>query len=157
MRVIMIAAECVPFAKAGGLGDVIGALPIQLERLGVDVSVCIPRYRTIDLDRFGFQPLAAPGENSVPLGAETLSYDVHVATLPGASVKVFLIGNDHFFGRDGIYVDPYTGKDYPDQSDRWIFFDRAVMEFLQHQFPNADILHCHDQQTALIAAYLRKF
>jgi len=157
MRVIMIAAECLPFAKAGGLGDVIGALPIQLEKLGVDVSICIPRYRTIDLDKFGFQPQAVPGETRVPIGSETFSYDLHVATLPGSSVKVFLIGNDHFFGRDGIYVDPYTGKDYPDQSDRWIFFDRAIMEFLQHQFPDADILHCHDQQTALIAAYLRKF
>src|SRR5262245_40675242 len=157
MRVIMIAAECAPFAHAGGLGDVMAALPIQLETLGIDVSICMPRYRTIDLEKFGFQPHSVPAGNGVPLGSETFSYDVHVTTLPGSSVKVFLIGNDHFFGRDGIYFDPYTGKDYPDQSDRWIFFNRAVMEFLQHQSPDADILHCHDHQTALIAAYLRKF
>src|SRR5262245_5782842 len=157
MRVIMIAAECAPFAKAGGLGDVIGVLPIQLEKLGVDISVCLPRYRLIDLEKFGFQSHPVPGENRVPFGSEELSYDLHASVLPGSSVKVFLIGNDRFFNRDGLYVDPYTGKDYPDQADRWIFFDRAVMEFLKFQFPDTDILHCHDQQTALIAAYLRKF
>ena len=157
LRVVMVAAECLPFAQAGGLGDVLGALPAELEKRGVDVSVVIPRYRAIDLRKFGFQPYAIPRETAIHLGWEEMFYDVHVGTLPGSSVKVFLLGNDRFFDRDGIYVDPNTGRDYADQSDRWIFFNRAAIEFLKYEFPAADIIHCHDHQTALIPAYLRRF
>ena len=76
--------------------------------------------------------------------------------MPNSSIDVFLIGSDRFFDRPGIYVDPATAKDYPDQADRWIFFQRAVMEFLKNAVPSPDILHCHDHQTGLIPAYLRR-
>ena len=154
LKVLMVAAECVPFAKVGGLGDVIGALPLALEKLGVDVSVVLPRYSTIDIARFGFEPYPSRGNGKAYVGFESLPYDVHRAKLPNSSVDVFLLGNDRFFDRPGIYFDPTTGKDYPDQADRWIFFQRAVMEFFKSQPP--DILHCHDYQTGLIPAYLRK-
>ena len=130
MRVVMVAAECVPFAKAGGLGDVIGALPIQLERLGIEVSILLPRYRSIELQKYGFEPFPVSGEMRVPFGWEELTYDVQVSVLPGTSIKVFLIGNDRFFNRDGLYFDPVTGRDFPDQVDRWIFFSRASMEVM---------------------------
>jgi starch synthase len=156
-RVVMVAAECVPFAKAGGLGDVIGALPVELAKLGVDVTVLLPRYRSVDLQKFAFQSYPRRADTRVPLGWELLPYDVHTGVIPGSSVKVFLIGNDRFFDRDGIYVDPSTSKDFPDQADRWIFFNRAVMDFLKNEYPNADVIHCHDHQTALIPAYLRRF
>ena len=102
----MAASECVPFAKVGGLGDVIGALPVALRKLGVSVSIAIPRHRVIDLSRFGFQPYPVPGNGLVPLGFENVPYDVHHGRLPGSSVDVFLIGNDRFFDRTGIYFDP---------------------------------------------------
>src|SRR5689334_11063257 len=123
----MVAAECEPFAKAGGLGDVLGALPIELNKLGVYVNVILPRYRSIDLEKFGFQPHPTHHDGIAPLGWENLPYDVHVSNLPGSPVKIFLIGNDRFFNRDGMYFDPHTGKDYADQADRWIFFNRAAM------------------------------
>jgi starch synthase len=153
----MAAGECVPFAKVGGLGDVIGALPLALEKLGVRVSVIMPRHRMIDLNRYAFTPQAAPGTGRVPLGFESVPYDVHRARLPNSSVDVYLIGNDRFFDRPGVYVDPETGRDYHDQADRWIFFQRAVMEFFKASVPAPDILHSHDHHTALIPAYLRKF
>lgn len=153
----MVAAECVPFAKVGGLADVIGALPIALEKLGVSVTIVIPRHRVIDLANFGFEPFPVPGTGLVPVGFENVPYDVHRSKLPGSSVDVFLLGNDRFFDRPGLYVDPANGKDYPDQADRWIFFQRAVMEFFKGQSPAPDVLHCHDHQTGLIPAYLRKF
>ena len=156
INVLMVAAEAEPFAKVGGLADVIGALPRALEKLGVSVTIAIPRYRTIDLSRFGFQPYPVTAGSRVHLGPELLSYDVHRATMPDSSIDVFLIGNDRFFDRNGIYVDAETGKDYPDQADRWIFFQRAVMEFFKTR-PAPHILHCHDYQTGLIPAYLRKF
>ncbi len=153
----MVAAECVPFAKAGGLGDVIGALPAELEAMGVECSVVIPRYRSIELQKHGFVPFEVPGERRVPFGWEELLYDVHAGRLPGTNVNVFLIGNDRFFDRDGIYFDPHTGRDYGDQADRWIFFNRASTEFLKQVFPGVDVIHTHDHQTALIPAYIRRF
>src|SRR2546428_13085249 len=157
LRVLMVAAECVPFAKVGGLADVLGALPLALEKLGVSVTVAIPRYGLIDLDKFGFEPYPAPGDARAFVGADGIPYDVHRGKLPGSSVDVFLIGNDRFFDRTGIYVDGTTGHDYPDQADRWIFFQRATMEFFKHASPVPDVLHCHDHQTGLIPAYLARF
>src|ERR1700756_2864506 len=111
LRVLMVAAECVPFAKVGGLADVVGALPKALEKLGVSVTVVIPRHRVIDPRKFGFEPFPAPADGRVWLGFESIPYDVHRGKLPGSSVDVFLIGNDRFFDRDGIYVDTATGHD----------------------------------------------
>ena len=157
LRVLMAAAECVPFAKVGGLADVLGALPPALQELGVSVTIVLPRHRVIDLERFAFEPVPAPGDGHVRLGIENLPYSVHRSKLPGSSVDVFLIGNDRLFERPGIYFDSATGHDYPDQADRWIFFQRAAMEFFQQTSPGFDVLHCHDHQTGLIPAYLRRF
>jgi starch synthase len=155
LNVLMVAGEAVPFAKVGGLADVLGALPRALEKLGVAVTIAIPRYRGIDLGRFGFKPFSVADNSAVQVGPEYVPFDVHRALLPGSSVEVFLIGNDRFFDREGIYVDFETGKDYPDQADRWIFFQRAVMEFFRTRHA-PDVLHCHDHQTGLIPAYLRR-
>src|SRR5438034_5976816 len=74
LKVLMVAAEAFPFAKVGGLGDVMGALPRALEKLGVSVTVAIPRYRVIDLQQFGFEPYPVPPGSA---------YDVHRGTMPG--------------------------------------------------------------------------
>jgi len=148
LHIVMVAGEAVPFAKVGGLADVLGALPPELERLGFTVSIVIPRYRSIDLQKFGFEPI---------LRLETLPFDVHRSVLPGSKVSAYLIGNDTFFGRDGIYTDPATRHDYSDQADRWIFFQQSAMEFIRLGLPSVDFLHCHDHQTALIPAYLQRF
>jgi starch synthase len=147
MHIVMLAGECVPYAKVGGLADVLGALTVELDKLGFSVSVILPRYRTIDLAKFGFERLPE---------FDSASYDVHRSVLPDSAAQVFLIGNDGFFGRGGIYTDTITGLDFPDQADRWIFFQRSAMEFLRRAFPKVDILHCHDHQTGLIPAYLRR-
>src|SRR5262249_3375783 len=147
---------CVPFAKVGGLADVIGALPHALEKLGIKVTIALPRHSVIDLAKFGFEPHAIPGNDRVAVGFESIPFDVHRGKLANSSIDVFLLGNDRFFDRPGIHVDPATAKDYPDQADRWIFFQRAVMEFFKTVSPAPDILHCHDHQTGLIPAYLRR-
>src|SRR2546427_11713161 len=108
-NVLMAAAECVPFAKVGGLGDVLGALPVALEKLGVSVTVAIPRHRTIDLQKFGFESVPVSGEGRIPLGYEQIPYDIQRGKLPGSFVDVFLIGSDRFFDRPGIYFDTSTG------------------------------------------------
>jgi starch synthase len=126
---------------------VIGALPPQLEKLGVAVSILVPRYRTIDLQRHGFHPYPVSGD---------LNFDVQTTVLPQSSVRVFLIGINYYFDREGIYLDSATGLDYPDQADRWIAFQRAALEFVRVALSPVDILHCHDHQAALIPGYVRK-
>src|SRR6185295_1413056 len=101
VHVLMIAVEAVPFAKVGGLGDVLGALPLALEKLGVGVTVVIPRHRVIDLNKFGFEPYPAPGNGIAWVGFENVPYDVHRGKIPNSSVDVFLIGNDRLFDRPG--------------------------------------------------------
>ena len=157
LRVLMVAAECAPFAKAGGLADVLGALPVALEKLGVSVTIVIPRHRVIDVQAFGFERFPLPNDARVSVGFESIPYEIHQARLPRSSVEVFLIGNDRFFDRPGIYVDNTTGSDFPDQADRWVFFQRATMEFFKTRSPVPDVLHCHDHQTGLLPAYLRRF
>jgi starch synthase len=157
MRVAMIAAEAVPFAKAGGLADVVGALPAELERLGVEVSVVMPRHRSIDLEQFGFKPFSDFPGAEASVGSLRLPFEVHCGTVPRSNVRVFLIGNDWYFDRAGIYVDPRTGLDYPDQADRWIFFQRAGIELLRVALSHIDVVHCHDHQTGLMPAYLDRF
>src|SRR6185436_18233488 len=105
MHVVMIAGEAAPYAKVGGLADVVGALPLQLEKQGVTVSVIIPRYRSINLGLHNFKPY--------PL-TEGLDFDVQSSVMPHSSVHVYLIGIDRFFDREGIYIDAATAQDYPD-------------------------------------------
>ena len=88
-NVLMVAAECVPFAKVGGLGDVLGALPVALEKLGVSVTVAIPRHRTIDLQKFGFESVPVPGEGWIPLGYEQIPYDIQRGIKPSTYVTSF--------------------------------------------------------------------
>ena len=78
----MVAGEAAPFAKVGGLGDVMGALPVHLEGLGASVSVIIPRYRSIDLHRYGFEPYSIPDPPSVLLCFDWMPFDVHRGKLP---------------------------------------------------------------------------
>jgi len=147
MNIVMLAGECLPFAKVGGLADVLGALPRELEKLGFSVSVIIPTYGSIDRARFGFE--------RVP-GFDSALFEAYRSTFPGSSAPVFLIGNDQYFSRRGIYTDPETGWDFPDQADRWIFFQRASMDFISAALGPVDILHCHDHQAGLIPAYLER-
>jgi starch synthase len=128
-----------------------------LQKLGVTTRIIIPRYRAIDLAKHGFTLFPLASEVAVPVGLDWVPYKVYRGVLPKTSVEVFLIGNDRFFDREGIYVDAETGKDYPDQADRWICFQRAALEFISVAFPDVDVLHCHDHQTGLIPAYLERF
>ena len=88
LRVVMIAGEAVPFAKVGGLGDVLGALPLALEKLGVSVTVVIPRHSVIDLQKFGFEPYPVPGQGRAQLGLESIPFDLHRARMPNSSVDL---------------------------------------------------------------------
>lgn len=148
LKILLIAAEMVPFAKTGGLADVTGALPKALLGQGHDVRVAIPRYGRIDRERFGLAPLLAPYR--VPMDdheAEAALWQASVAT-PAGHLMVYLVENEHYYARDGIYM-------YEDDADRFIFFCRAVLEGIKRLGWQPDVIHCHDWHTAIVPNWLK--
>ncbi len=149
MRIVIAASEAVPFAKTGGLADVVGALPVALKRLGLDVSVIIPAYRSIAADRFRLT--RTEWTLQVPISKQTVTASVLQSELDGG-VPVYLIEADHYFARTGLYGT--SDGDYLDNAERFAFFARAIPALLPHLGP-PDVLHCHDWQTALAPVFMR--
>jgi starch synthase len=141
----MICSEAAPFAKTGGLADVLGSLPAALRSVGDEVAVVIPRYGSIDLKnaRRVWDNLA------VYLGA--VSYPVSIYRAPG-EYPVYLVDCPPLFDRKGFYGE--AGADYPDNHIRFAVFCRAALSVARFLF-RTDIFHCHDWQTGLVPAYLR--
>ena len=148
MRVVMLAPEVHPYAKTGGLADVLAALPAALNRIGVEVSVCLPAYRTA-LRALGPLPVILRLHAPVSSRMEP----AEILAVPNAPAPTFLVRADRFFDRDGLYG--VGGRDYDDNAERFAFFCRAALEWLRHASPAPDILHMHDWQTALVPAFLR--
>ena len=150
MKVLVVSSEIVPFAKTGGLADVTGALPKALRRIGVDADCILPRYRCVDRDRF---PLTGAGQAiRVPIGQREEEGSVEEADA-GGGVHAFLVRNDRYFDREFLYGT--REGDYVDNCERFTFFCRAVMEWIERSGRRYDILHCNDWQTALIPAYMK--
>ncbi|MCX5694034.1 MAG: glycogen synthase GlgA [Candidatus Omnitrophica bacterium] len=137
MKIAMVASEVVPFAKTGGLADVAGALPLALEYCGHEIIVIMPGYKCI---------------TEAKLKITKISKDVSSAVI-GKNIKVFFIENKEYFGRDGLYGDKHG--DYPDNLERFSYFCRRSLDLLKEINFSADILHLHDWQASLIAAYLK--
>jgi len=154
MKVLMVSAECHPFAKVGGLADVVGALPKALEKLNVSVEIILPFYHKIQT---GPWKLAShPDVPHLTLGAPFEGiFPVFRTTFPGSSIPVTFIGHADYFDRPGIYDDPKTGEGYPDQALRWIFFSQAVRAYVLALKERPDLLHVHDNHVGLVPAYVR--
>ena len=157
MRLAVVAAEMVPLAKVGGLGDVVGALSDVLGGRGHEVAVFLPAYRDLSFPPGARRENAVP-ELAVPLGSGTEPGGLVRLELPGHRATVFLVthrGPERFFDRPGIYTDPATGEGYPDNARRFLFFSRAVLEGLKALDRRVDVLHVNDAQTAFVPAFLR--
>ncbi len=150
-RVVLAAAEAVPFAKTGGLGDAVGALAAALADTGLEVTVVLPAYGSIGPERHGLRRL--PGSMQVPLGDRVESFSLLAGRFPATAALVVLVEHPGFFHRAGIYGDPGTGQEYPDAAARWIFFSRALLAALPRLGPAPDVLHLNDHHCALAAAY----
>jgi starch synthase len=148
MNIAMIASEVTPLAKTGGLADVVGTLSVALERLGHEICVVAPAYRSAMQGNF---PLRETGITlSVPL-SDRLQEATVFETAIGKKIPVYLIRADPYFDREFLYGTP--SGDYADNAERFIFLSRAALEVLRRH--PADIVHCHDWQTALAAVFLR--
>lgn len=148
MQIVFASAECAPFVKTGGLGDVAGSLPAALVRTGAEVIVMVPKYATIkdeykaQMEHFSDFYVSLGWRNEY-CGLEKLEHD---------GVTYMFIDNERYFARDYPYG-------FFDDGERFAFFSKAITESLQH-LPagfECDILHCNDWQTALAPVFLREF
>lgn len=151
LRVCLCTPEAVPYAKTGGLADVAGALPRALADAGCDVRVVVPAYQSIDRRRFAFRPI---GEAAVPLGNERVPVQFFESMLPGTAVPAYLVACNRYFDRPGLYGE--TGRDYPDNLQRFTVFCRGILSLLRHLAWPPQVLHCQDWQTALLPVWLRR-
>ncbi len=150
-KILFVASEVNPFAKTGGLADVVGALPHALLKLGCDVAVVMPKYKIISPEKYKLK--YEINGLSVPMGMGDLNADVLSTRLGDTHAKVYFIQNDRYFDRDGLYGTPEG--DYQDNAGRFAFFSRAVLELLRALDWYPDVLHLNDWQTGLIPAYLK--
>jgi starch synthase len=143
MRILMVASEAIPWAKTGGLADVIGALPQALARLGHEVSVVIPRYR-------GIVAGDASGRLTATVGPR--SADAPVYELTSRGVRTVFIDQPDLFDRPGLYGEGTT--DYPDNPLRFAFLARAALEWAATRAQPFDVVHAHDWQAGLVPVML---
>jgi starch synthase len=149
LKVLFAASEIVPFAKTGGLADVVGALPQALSRLGCEVAIVMPKYRSVLPEKHRLT-LVKRGLR-VPMGMGDMFCDVWEGAVGGGRVKAYFIQNDRYFDRDQLYGTPEG--DYPDNSERFAFFSKALLEMCQDSGWIPDIINLSDWQTGLAAAY----
>jgi starch synthase len=149
LKVVIFAAEASPYAKVGGLGDVVGALPKALEKLGADLTVVIPAYKAAR-DAFDVPRCSSVPGFDIPMASSVERAEVFQTRMDEACVDVYMIGSRKYFDRIGIYDDPATREGYPDNIERFIFFMKSGLELLVRLGAPVDIIHCHDFQTALI-------
>ncbi len=154
LRVVMLALEMTPLAKVGGLGDMVASLSAALSARGHDVTVILPAYPDL---------LADPDRRELPMSTLEFPYAgglrrqrFHRLARPGLGARVLLLEDPLFSGRDGIYADPVTRADYPDNGDRYALFARGALEILLRVDLRPDVLHLHDFQTALAASLVRR-
>ena len=151
MRILVATSEAAPLAKTGGLGDVCGALPIELVRAGHQAAVILPAYRQVRYCGIPIEPMGI--EFIVPVGTKTVAGRLLRTELPGSGVPVYLVQQDQYFDRDQLYRT--DGRDYIDNCERFVFFSRAVMEAVRLLELQVDVIHANDWQTGLVPAYLK--
>jgi starch synthase len=151
VKILLATSEAVPFAKTGGLADVCGALPAELNRLGHDMAVILPAYSHVFKSG---RPIEATGiDLAIPIGSKTVRGRLLRSTLPGGATTVYLVDQDHYYHRPQLYGE--GGQDYIDNCERFVFFSRAVIEAIRLLDLRIDIIHCNDWQTGLVPAYLK--
>lgn len=151
MNILFATSEAVPFCKTGGLGDVCGSLPRELYALGHRPVVFLPAFRQIYQADLPIIPSGVSFE--VPIGQKQVTCQILESHLPDSAVPVYFIENDEYFNRPQLYGE--DGEDYRDNCERFVFYDRAVLEAIKYLELDVELIHCHDWCTGLIPVYLR--
>ena len=150
LNILFAASEVTPFAKTGGLADVAGSLPAALARLGHQIVIVMPFYRSV---REGSFNLVRQDKSLViPFKGQSLRAGVYKARSK-RNTQFYFVQRDEFFDRSGLYGTPEG--DYFDNPERFIFFSRSVLELAKLIEFQPDIIHCHDWQTSLVPVYTK--
>jgi starch synthase len=149
LRVAFVSAEVAPYAKIGEMADVAYSLPKHLSALGMDVSLFMPKYRSPEIDSLPMELITS----NLPVYLGDRTTKARVFKGEQGSYDIYFIDNPKYFWRDQIYG---TGRgEYLDNDERFIFFNKAVLEFLHKNKIQTDIIHCNNWPTALIPVFLR--
>jgi len=150
MRIAMISFEVFPFAKVGGLADVVGSLPKYLQREGVEVDVYMPYHKIVDdnAKKFGYTVERKLDDFDVPFLQTDQKISVYETNLPDSECKVYLLNNDYYFSSEDVYG-------FEDQAEQSIFFTVGVLETIKKIGKKYDVVHANDWQTGLLPVYLK--
>jgi starch synthase len=152
MRIAEVSSEIIPYAKTGGLADVVGTLPLYLEKAGHEISIFMPFYKSVK--KSGIDIKLSNIVFDIPIGDIEHTVTLWKSTHHGSkNIAIYFIQRDEYYDRDALYGT--EAGDYQDNSERFIFFSRAVIEAIKRLGLSIDIIHCHDWQTALIPVYLK--
>jgi starch synthase len=150
MRILLVTPEANPFARSGGLAEVIYALAWALVKLGHQVAVVLPFYRQAQESG---RPITSTGQTlSIPLSWKTLPAEIFTSQID-PNLTFYFVGQDTLFNREGLYGTSYG--DFDDNAERFIFFSRAVVEMIEALKLDFDTCHAHEWQSGLVPVYLR--
>jgi starch synthase len=144
LKVLFLSAEVAPFAKVGGLADVVGSLPKALRALGHDVRIAMPHYSRISADRWNLSPAL----DFFPVPFDGHSDPAGVLEGRTGAVPVYFVENTRLYDRESVYC-------YPDDAERFVFFCRAALEMCRLMGWQPDIVHCHDWHTGIVPNWLK--
>ncbi len=150
-NILLLSSEVVPYAKTGGLADVVGALPTALHKLGYKVRVALPYYRMVK--QGGFETKVVIDSLPVSISDRIQTCSVLETKMGDGDIPLYLIACDKYYDRDELYNTPQG--DYQDNAERFMYFNRAVLEMLKALNYSPDIIHANDWQTGLIPLYLK--
>ncbi|MBL7818056.1 MAG: glycogen/starch synthase [Saprospiraceae bacterium] len=146
MTILHVSAECYPAAKAGGLGDVVGALPKYLNAVGVETAVIMPKHRTKWLANQDFEVLM---QGTVRLGWDWQPYAIEKCLNTSLGYDLYVVNAPQYFDRSGIYTDA-SGNGFYDEVERSLTFQQAVIHWVMGMVEKPKVIHCHDHHTGLL-------
>lgn len=150
MKVLMIASEMFPYAKTGGLADVVGSLPLALKKFNMEIKCILPYYSMVE--QSGVEVTADLIGIPIDIGNEKFTGNI-LRKKDSNGANVYFVQQHQFFAREGLYGTP--AGDYPDNLKRFIFFSKMVLRFCELTNFAPDIVHCHDWQAGLIPVYIK--
>lgn len=149
MNIAFVSSEVYPYIKTGGLADVAGALPIALDKLGCNVKIFVPKYSSVDEEKFNLHYNWTIGEMQIRINEHIRSVHLHHCKHLNTNIEVIFIDCPHYYYRGQVYTNS------PDEDERFILFSKAVIEAIQRLDWVPDVIHCNDWQTGLLPLFIK--
>src|SRR5690606_17822348 len=155
MKILYAAAEISPFARMTHTADLLRFLPASLQDQGFEIRILLPKYGTINDRRNRLHEVIRLSGIEVEVGENTESMKIKVASIPNAKLQVYVLDNDTYFKRKGMFTNPKTETYYEDNDERLAFYNKGVLETVISLGWELDIIHCHDWPAGLIPLLVR--